>query len=478
VIRSIKILIVAALGVTLGVATQAAPLSSAATTLVRQPTADATVDEKRPDRRSGTSETLLVDDDHGNGTDYWSYLRFDIGSPPGEIDGARLRLYVVDQSSRRPTVALASNSWSETTIAWENRPAPTGAVIRPAGDAPTGAWIDLDVSQLVPSSGQFTLVLRLDSTNGVDMSSRSGDHPPELVLDVGGSPTSTSPPPTGPPSSDPRIAAVGDIACDPSSGSFNGGVGTATSCHQMAVSQLVVDGGYAAFLGLGDLQYESGTYDDFMASYHPSFGRVKSISRPVPGNHEYQTGGAAGYYQYFGASAGDPAKGYYSYDVGEWHIVALNSNCDVVSCAAGSVQERWLRADLAANPARCTLVYWHHPLFSSGGEHGNNPGMAALYQAADDGGVDVALAGHDHHYERFARQDAAARPDPNGIRQFVVGSGGKNHYSMGTLQQNSEAHNNDTYGVLALTLHADSYDWKFVAEAGGRYNDSGTQACQ
>lgn len=488
-VLGLSAMLVTSIGVA-AVAAQAPSHAPAASTLLRRPTADATVDEKRPSTNFGAAATLLVDDDHGSGLDYWSYLRFDIGSNPGSVTGARLRLFVTDPSAKRPTVARAANTWTESSVVWSNRPAPTGSAISSAGGAAAGTWIELDVGRLVPASGSFTLVLRPTSVDGVDVSSRTGEHPPELVLDIGGTATTSAPPTTVPRTTvprttvppttvpaDPRIAAVGDIACAPSSGSFNGGAGTATSCRQMAVSQLVVDGTYAAFLGLGDLQYDSGVFTDFLASYDPSFGRVKAITHPVPGNHEYQTKGAAGYYQYFGAAAGDPAKGYYSYDLGSWHLVALNSNCFAVSCAAGSAQEQWLRADLAAHPTACALVYWHHPLYSSGGEHGDNPAMAALYQAALDGGVDVALAGHDHHYERFALQDANGRADANGIREFVVGSGGRSHYSMGTIQPNSEAHDNRTFGVLALTLHARSYDWQFVAEAGGTYADAGTQAC-
>ena len=283
-------------------------------------------------------------------------------------------------------------------------------------------------------------------------------------------PTTTLPPP------DPTIAAAGDIACDPSAAGFHGGNGTANACQEMAVSQLVVDGGYKAFLALGDLQYDNGTDNAFKRSYDPSFGRVYSITKPAAGNHEYQTKHAAGYFQYFGATAGDPTKGYYSFDVGDWHIVALNSNCFAVSCAAGSPQEQWLRADLAAHPTLCSLVYWHHPRYSSS-QHGNNHGMLPLFQAAYDGGVDVALAGHDHDYERFALQDATGHADPNGVRQFVVGTGGRSHYRLRKVKPNSEAHNSNTFGVLALTLHPGSYDWNFVPEPGGQFTDSGSQPC-
>ena len=172
--------------------------------------------------------------------------------------------------------------------------------------------------------------------------------------------------------------------------------------------------GYAAVLLLGDIQYEDGAYSKFLASYDPSWGRVKSITKPAPGNHEYQSGSAADYYRYFGAAAGDPAKGYYSYDLGGWHLVALNSNCSFVGgCGAGSPQEQWLRADLAAHPASCTLAYWHHPRFSSGA-HGSDATYTAFWQALYDANAEVVLVGHDHDYERFAPQtsERRARPRP------------------------------------------------------------------
>jgi hypothetical protein len=281
-------------------------------------------------------------------------------------------------------------------------------------------------------------------------------------------------------SADPVVAAAGDIACDPASAAFNGGAGVNTQCRQRATSDLLTAIAPDAVLTLGDQQYARGTYDQFMAGYDPTWGRQKDITLPVAGNHEYDTAAAAGYYRYFGAAAGDPAKGYYSAEVGAWHVVALNSNCEVVACSAGSAQEQWLRADLAAHPAACTVAYWHHPRFSSG-PHGDEPevdDVAPLWQALYDGGADVVLNAHDHDYERFAPQTPAGAYDPAiGLRQFVVGTGGRSHYAVATPIANSEVANAVTFGVLALTLHAASYDWQFVPEAGSAFTDSGTQAC-
>jgi hypothetical protein len=288
------------------------------------------------------------------------------------------------------------------------------------------------------------------------------------------------------------IAAAGDIACSSADPSFAGGAGTATLCRQRATSDLLVNAGYSAVLVLGDNQYDCARLADFASSFDLSWGRVKSLIRPAPGNHEYissnpdaygQSGcteGAQGYFSYFGAAAGDPARGYYSFDLGAWHIVSLNTNladassCPVVSCAAGSEQEQWLRADLAAHPAACTLAFFHHPLFSS-----KTPTAAVrpLWDALYAAGVDVVLNGHVHNYERFAPQRPDGSADPAaGIREFVVGTGGKSLEDAGTASANSELRGG-TYGVLQLTLRGATYDWQFRPVAGGSFTDAGTTAC-
>jgi hypothetical protein len=292
------------------------------------------------------------------------------------------------------------------------------------------------------------------------------------------------PPLSGASGGDPVIAAAGDIACDPGHSRFRRGLGSSTSCRQKFTSDLLVGAGLAAVLPLGDIQYECATTTQFARSYHLSWGRVKAITRPTPGNHEYGTpstcsqGKASDYFGYFGTAAGDPATGYYSYNLGAWHLVALNSNCSIVSCSSSSAQVRWLRQDLAANPARCTLAYWHHPRFTSGTNSPGSNSVTPLYQALYDQGADVVLVGHDHDYERFAPQDPNGGRDlARGIRQFVVGTGGRNFHPLGSPRPNSEVRNNTTFGVLMLTLRGASYGWQFVPEAGRTFRDSGSQAC-
>jgi len=257
------------------------------------------------------------------------------------------------------------------------------------------------------------------------------------------------------------LLAAGDIASCSSSGD--------------AATATLLDGLAGTVVTLGDNAYPDGTAADFANCYAPTWGRHKARTRPSPGNHDYHTSGATGYYNYFGTSAGPSGRGYYSYDLGDWHIVSLNSN---VSMSAGSAQEQWLRADLAANTRRCTLAYWHHPRFSSGTAHGNFSGAQPIWQALYDFDADVALAGHEHNYERFAPQTPTGTADPTGgIREFVVGTGGVGHYSGHSAIPNSEVFDGSTFGVLKLTLSATSYTWQFIPVAGQSFTDRGSGTC-
>jgi acid phosphatase type 7 len=278
--------------------------------------------------------------------------------------------------------------------------------------------------------------------------------------------------PSVPPASAPPVTilpsvlvAAGDIAACGSDGD--------------EATAAVLDGfADATVATLGDNVYESGTAAEFARCYGPSWGRHTARTRPAPGNHDYATARASGYFGWFGAAAGDPAAGWYSYDLGSWHVVVLNSNCGAVGCGAGGAQERWLRADLAGSSAACTLAYWHHPRFSSGSTHGSTGEMAPLWNALHELGADVVLAGHEHHYERFAPLDAAGRVDPErGIRSFVVGTGGRSHYGFAAALPGSEVRHSGTYGVLALTLARGGYDWRFVPEAGRSFSDAGSGRC-
>jgi calcineurin-like phosphoesterase family protein len=251
-----------------------------------------------------------------------------------------------------------------------------------------------------------------------------------------------------------------------------------------ATARLVegIDG--ATVLTLGDHAYPDGTAEEFVGCYDPTWGQFKERTKPSPGNHDYETEGASAYFEYFGKAAGDPDEGYYSYELGEWHIVALNSNCGEgeVRCGPRSAQTAWLEEDLAANAdeGRCTLAYMHHPRFSSGVKHGSTANMEPLWEALYEGGAEVVLSAHEHNYERFAPQDPEGRADPEGgIREFVVGTGGKGLYPILDPLANSEVHNDETHGVLKLTLRPKGYEWRFVppVESAEEFTDSGSDQC-
>jgi hypothetical protein len=226
----------------------------------------------------------------------------------------------------------------------------------------------------------------------------------------------------------------------------------------------------------GDNAYEDGSAADYANCYAPSWGRHKSRTRPAPGNHEYLSPNGTGYYGYFGSAAGDPSEGYYSYELGGWHIIALNSNLRV---DPGSPQEQWLRQDLANSDVKCTLAYWHHPRFSSGLDHGNDPMMEPLWQALYDYGADVVVSAHDHIYERFAPQTPTGALDlAKGIREFIVGTGGGSRDGTGSPRPNSEVRSGAAWGVLKLSLFTDRYEWKFVPVAGETFTDSGSGSCR
>jgi acid phosphatase type 7 len=261
------------------------------------------------------------------------------------------------------------------------------------------------------------------------------------------------------------------------------GAGDIASCRSTgdeATADLLagISGTVATF---GDNAYPKGTDADFAECYEPSWGQFKARTLPSPGNHDYETAGASGYFDYFGTAAGDPDKGYYSYDLGRWHLVALNSNCgeDEIRCGPGSAQARWLKEDLAANDEKaCTLAYFHHPLFTSGRYRPGIERVKPLWEILYAAGVDVVLNGHDHNYQRFAPQDPGGRADPEaGIRQFVVGTGGRSLYQISQPIANTEVYNDDTHGVLELTLHPKRYDWEFVPVEGDAFSDSGVARC-
>jgi len=295
-----------------------------------------------------------------------------------------------------------------------------------------------------PAPGDHTLTIRVLGTA----------HRPDVVVDgliVGDAPPA-----------DPTLVGAGDIAyC-----SLPGDNRTSDLLDAIPGRVFVA----------GDLAYPNGTAAQYRDCYDPTWGRWRLRTSPAVGNHEYNSPGAGPYWDYFGSRAGPRGKGWYAYDLGTWRIYALNANCDRVGCGPGSAQERWLRADLAANPRACVAAVMHQPLFSSG-YHGGDPAVRPLWEALDDFGADVVLAGHDHDYERFAPQTPAGAFSATGIREFVVGTGGAALRAFVTEQPNSEVREAGTHGVLRLTLRPSSYAWRFVPIAGQSFTDTGTTDC-
>lgn len=405
-----------------------------------------------------------------------SYLKFDVQGLTAPPVTATLRVFTHTTGSTSVKLSpVADSSWTETGITFGNAP-PIGSVIGSSGALTADTWVSYDVTNQVQGNGLVSFALTTGSTSARKFDSREGANKPELVIAQ-----------ASPMSADPVVVAAGDIACAPTDEGFNGGLGTADRCHMKATSDLVLGIAPASVLMLGDAQYNSGKLADFNASYDPSWGRVKSITQPTVGNHEYGTSGAGGYFTYFG-DASTPLQpgcrkdcnGWYSFDVAGWHAVVLNTECTRISggtgCAVGSPQEQWLRADLAAHPASCTVVIQHRPRWSSNSFASAD--VAPLVDAMYAGGVDLLLAGHSHSYERFAPQNpAGALDNAAGIREIVVGTGGAFFTGFGTVAPNSQVRKSKIFGVLKLTLHPTSYDWAFASDPATPFADSGTGTC-
>jgi hypothetical protein len=441
-----------------------APTATAATTTFNS-VADTYVQDSTPSTNYGTSSQFTVD----NSPVRQSLLKFTVSGLADAVASAKLRIRVTSSGNSNnggTWKSMTDTTWSETGVTWNNKPVIDGATVASLGSVANDQWVEIDVTSVVTGNGTFSFGGTSTSSNGAYYDSReSGADAPQLVINTGTAPsptpTTSSPPPS---SGDPVLVGAGDIA----------NCGTAGD----EATASLLDGITGTVMAIGDTAYPDGTASDYTNCYQPSWGRHKARTRPATGNHEYHTSGAAGYFNYFGASAGDPTKGYYSFDLGNWHVVALNSNCSVVSCSAGSTQEQWLRNDLAASTKPCTVAYWHHPRYTSGSSHGPNTSVKPLYQALYDNNAEAIVTGHNHQYERFAPMDANGALDTaRGIRNFTAGMGGTGLGGFGTIQPNSEARNSSTWGVLKLTLHANSYDWQFVPEAGKTFTDSGTTAC-
>jgi hypothetical protein len=437
-----------------------APSASAATTTFT-PVADTYVNSSSGSTNYGTSGQLGVD----NSPVKRMFLKFSVANVSGTVTSAKLRIHTdnvlgAESSTGGSFKKMSNTTWSETGVTYNNQPAIDGTTLASLGSVGQNAWYEVDVTPAVTGNGTVSFGVTSASSNGADYDSReTGATAPQLVVTTGTTPPSSSTT-TPPPSGDPVLVGAGDIA--------------SSSSGDSATANLL-DNISGTVFTTGDNAYPDGTSSNFSNYYEPTWGRHKARTKPSPGNHDYHTTGATGYYNYFGTAAGPSGRGYYSYDLGTWHVVSLNSE---ISMSTGSAQEQWLRQDLAASTKPCTIAYWHKPRFTSGANHAPNTSTGPLVQALYDHDAEVIVTGHNHHYERFAPMTpSGALDNTNGIRHFVAGMGGASHYSFGTIQPNSQARNSDTYGVLKFTLHSSSYDWQFVPEAGRSYSDSGTTAC-
>ena len=297
--------------------------------------------------------------------------------------------------------------------------------------------------------GTYSVRLTVSNPAGTDSQTRDA-----LVHVVPGPATSPG---------DPVMVGAGDIAGCSSPGD--------------EATAALLDGIAGTVFTTGDNVYDDGTAAEFSACYDPTWGRHRARTRPTVGNHEYHTPGAGPYFDYFGAAAGRPGEGWYSYDLGTWHVVVLNSNCtEIGGCGPGSAQDSWLRADLAASTATCTVALWHHPRFSSG-HHGNEVAVQHLWSVLETDGTELVLVGHDHDYERFAPQTSTGVASATGIREIVIGTGGKSLTPIMATKPNSEVRDSSTPGVLAVTLHAGGYTWEFIPTSASAFVDAGSDRC-
>jgi hypothetical protein len=456
------------------------------------PSADTYVSSALPDETFGVQPLVRVVD--ASDKALRAFLRFDLRGVSGQVLRATLSLYPLSSSEYGVVVSeVGPHPWDERKLTFARSPG-VGAAVGHSGPVVAERWTSVDVTGAVRGDGPLTLALTALHPPSTAYASRESARAPVLKVRVrvpagdapaDGAAAPAGPAPADPPASgDPVVVAAGNIACDPAEKPMDEELREASGpvCQAKATADLAASLRPSAVLALGDLQYDDGTLEKFQSSYGLTWGPLRQITRPVPGHKEYLDAmsgrPAGGYFAYFKSAAGEPGRGWYSFDVGRWHVIALNSECDEIGgCTENAPQLRWLQADLEANRQRCTLAYWNRPRFSSG-QHGGQTTLAAFWHELYAGGADVVLNGRAYDYERFAPQDPLGQRDfARGIRQFVVGTGGRHLEGFEQVQRNSEKRSAAAYGVLQLTLRPDRYEWRFVPTTPGGFTDAGAARC-
>ena len=412
--------------------------------------ADTYVDSDHPYTNYGSSDQLTVDGSQVQE----AFIKFDVRGVDGRVTAAVIQLHVLNASpnSGGSIAQMSDVNWSESEVTYNSRPAISGVTLSTLGPVSRTGVATFDVSQANIQNGLVSFGIISHQHDEAGYASREHGDGPELILTVQSKTTDRAVT-----TSDPVLVGAGDIGSCDNKGS-------------QETAQLLASIPGTIFTA-GDNVYPNGSASDFNRCFQPSWGQFQDRIRPAAGNHDYETSGASGYFGYFGAVAGSPDAGYYSYDLGTWHIVVINSN---IARDARSPQYAWLEQDLAAHRGANILAYWHHPRYSSG-ENGDNVSMDPIWDLLCDAHTDVVIVGHDHDYERFAPINKdGQQDDTSGIREFVVGTGGASHDNLRHVEPNSEIRNFDTFGVLKLTLHAHSYDWQFIPVAGQTFTDSGS----
>ncbi len=416
--------------------------------------ADTYVDKDAPSENFGSEIHMEADKD--GPTQAW--MLFDITGLDGEVERATLRLWVVNGTDDAPELWYSPNMfWTEDELTWVNRPAVDSLVSNHAG-IEEGTWLEYDVTNAVREDGLYTFALIPEDNDGIDLQTREAEeNTPQLVVEISSGETSAI-------ATDDDVAillAAGDIStCD---------------WEEDEYTARILDDRPGTVAALGDNVQRDGLMEEFTDCYDPTWGRHKDRTKPTPGNHEYHTPDAEPYFEYFGDAAGTPGEGYYSYELGEWQVIVLNSNIDM---EPGSPQETWLREELEASDATCTVAYFHHSRFSSSTGHGGSSRVAPAWDALYEHGADLVLNGHEHIYERFAPQNPEGEEDLEyGIRQFTVSTGGARFRRIGEIAPNSEVRGTEAHGVLQVTLYPDRYEWTFLAIDGQVFSDSGSTEC-